>query len=263
MLLNLTGSLNLKWMVRKDKNVMFMNKLEIKELYVSSGEKEIVKGVSLNVNEGEIHLILGKNGSGKSSFAKGVMGISGYNVKGSIKLNDEEIGKLKINERAKKGLFMLFQNPIELEGIKNHVLMRQSLRSHNREVDLSSFKEVYISSLSSAGLSEDFAQRDVNVNFSGGEKKKNELTQMLILKPKFSIIDEIDSGLDVDSVKNVSSIMEKCVGEGMGIVLITHNPSLIKQIKFTQVYFMDDGKIVKKGKEIVEEFEKKGFKVLE
>jgi len=141
--------------------------------------------------------------------------------------------------------------------------MRQSLRSHNREKDLTLFKEIYNSALKDTGLNEDFAQRDVNVNFSGGEKKKNELTQMLIIRPKFAIIDEIDSGLDVDSVKNVTSIIDKCAKEGMGIILITHNPSMIKKINFTQIYFMDNGKIINKGKDIVNEFEKKGFAVLE
>lgn len=242
---------------------MIMNKLEIENLYVSSEEKEIVKGVSLKVNEGEIHLILGKNGSGKSTFAQGLMGVSNYKTKGSIKINGEEISKFKINERAKKGLFLLFQSPVELEGIKNHTLMRQSLRSHGREKDLIIFKELYNSSLQNVGLDEEFAMRDVNINFSGGEKKKNELTQMLVLRPKFSIIDEIDSGLDVDSVRNVSSIIEKCACEGMGIILITHNPSIIKQIKFTQVYFMKEGKIIRKNNDIINEFEKKGFNVLE
>lgn len=260
MLLNLTGLLKSKWITHKDD---IMNKLEIENLHVFSEEKEIVKGISLQINEGEIHLILGKNGSGKSTLAQGLMGISNYETKGSIKINGEEISGIKINERAKKGLFLLFQNPVEIEGIKNHTLMRQSLRSHNREKDLTLFKEIYNSSLLNVGLSEEFAQRDVNVNFSGGEKKKNELTQMLILKPKFSIIDEIDSGLDVDSVRNVTSIIEKCAGEGMGIILITHNPSMIKKINFTQVYFMDNGKIINKGKDIVNEFEKKGFAVLD
>lgn len=239
-----------------------MNELEIENLHVFSEDKEIIKGVSLSVKGGEIHLILGKNGSGKSTLAQGLMGLSSYRTEGSIKINGEEINSLKINERARKGLFLLFQNPVEIEGVKNHTLMRQGLRSHNREKDLGMFKEIYNSALLNVGLEEEFAQRDVNVNFSGGEKKKNELSQMLILNPKFSIIDEIDSGLDVDSVKKVSSIIEGCAGKGMGIILITHNPSLIKQINFTQIYFMDEGKIIKKGKEIVRDFEKKGFAVL-
>lgn len=249
--------------MRKDKKVIFMNKLEIKNLHVSVEDMVIVNGVSLTINEGEIHLILGKNGSGKSTLAQGIMGISNYETKGSIKLNDDEISEIKINERAKKGLFLLFQNPVELDGVKNHVLLRQGLRSHGKEKELVGFKEKYKEVLTETGLNETFAERDVNVNFSGGEKKKNELTQLLILKPKFALIDEIDSGLDVDSVKNVSSIIEKCAKEGTGILLITHNPSMIKQIQFTQVYFMENGKIINKGKEIVEEFEKKGFSVLE
>lgn len=260
MLWNLTGSLNLKWTIHRDD---IMNKLEIKNLYVSSEDKEIVKDVSLNVQSGEIHLIVGKNGSGKSTLAQGIFGFSPYKVKGSIKLNSEEISKIKINEKVKKGLYIAFQNPVELEGIKNHTLLRQSLRALGKEAELNVFKEKYYDTLNEVGLNKEFYDREVNLKFSGGEKKKNEIAQMLILKPHFSILDEIDSGLDVDSIKSISKIIENCAKEGMGIILITHNPLMIKQVNYTHVYLMDKGTIVSKDKDLLKQFEEKGFSILE
>jgi Fe-S cluster assembly ATP-binding protein len=239
------------------------NKLEIKNLYVSSEEKEIVKGVSLEIKSGEIHLILGKNGSGKSTFAQGVIGFSPYKVQGSIKLNGEEISKLKIHEKARKGIYIAFQNPVEIPGIKNHTLVRQSLRALGKEKELNDFKNKFNEKLSSVNLSEEFYERDVNFNFSGGEKKKNEIAQMLILKPSFSILDEIDSGLDVDSIKSISKIIEDSAKEGMGVILITHNPLMIKQINYTHLYLMENGGIVSKDKELLNHFEEKGFSILE
>mgnify|MGYP000263730183 CR=1 FL=1 len=251
--------------MRKDKKVVFMNenKLEIENLHVSSEDKEIVKGVSLKVKSGEIHLILGKNGSGKSTFAQGIFNFSPYKVEGSIKFNGEEISKLKIHEKVRKGLYIAFQNPIEIPGIKNHTLVRQSLRAHGKEKELNNFKNKFNEKLNYVNLSEEFYGRDVNFNFSGGEKKKNEIAHMLMLNPSFSIFDEIDSGLDVDSIKIMSKIIEDSVKKGMGVILITHNPLMIKQINYTHLYLMENGKIVSKDKELLNQFEEKGFSILE
>lgn len=179
----------------------------VKNLHVTIGKENILNGINLTIPSGEVHAIMGPNGSGKSTLSMVLAGSSNYNIKsGSILLNNKEIIHMSPNERASEGLFLAFQNPIEIPGVNNAYFLRTIIKAHKKYnkmsiVDITSLIESYMLKL---GISSDFLKRDVNDCFSGGEKKRNEIIQMMILEPKFSILDEIDSGLDIDALKFVS-----------------------------------------------------------
>jgi Fe-S cluster assembly ATP-binding protein len=237
----------------------------VKNLHVTIGKENILNGINLTIPSGEVHAIMGPNGSGKSTLAMVLAGSSNYNIKsGSILLNNKELIHMSPNERASEGLFLAFQNPIEIPGVNNAYFLRTIIKAHKKYnkmsiVDITSLIESYMLKL---GISSDFLKRDVNDCFSGGEKKRNEIIQMMILEPKFSILDEIDSGLDIDALKFVSisigSFLKK--NPSSSILLVTHYSRLFKYIKPVKIHILIGGKIVTSGDmNLVKQLEIKGY----
>ena len=247
--------------------------LEIKDLHASIEGKEILTGLSLNIDKGEVHAIMGPNGSGKSTMANVLLGHPKYNViSGEILVQGQRILDLKTDERAKKGLFLGFQYPTEISGVGySHFLrnayntLSKSLREEqkNREVFLTvkEFHEYVKKNLDSVGLDPSFLGRYLNEGFSGGEKKRSEVMQMLVLKPNIAILDEPDSGLDIDSVKSVAEAINKLIASGAGVVVITHYARILRYLtRLDKVHVMAKGKIIKSGgRELSEELETKGY----
>jgi Fe-S cluster assembly ATP-binding protein len=236
--------------------------LEIKDLHISAEGKEIVKGISLKIKEGELHVLMGPNGSGKSTLAKAIMGHPSLTVtSGEMLIDGESIKELKANERAKKGIFLEFQNPIEIEGLG---LMNFLNTARGAVGDKTSFKDFMTEVRQNSEklkMKEDLIGRSLNYGFSGGEKKKVEILQMAVLKPKMIILDEPDSGLDVDAVKvvaeNVNEFQRK---NKAGVLLITHYSRILNYMDPNFIHVMQDGKIVKEGgKKLIEEVEKNGY----
>jgi Fe-S cluster assembly ATP-binding protein len=242
--------------------------LEIKNLKakVIDENKMILKGVNLTVNEGEIHAIMGPNGSGKSTLANVIMGNPKFEItEGEILFKGQSILDLDTAERAKLGLFMSFQSPEEIEGVKTRQLLLNSYRNIKSEDDSSALKvNKKIMDLSDVvSLDKVFLDRYVNTGFSGGEKKKSEILQMGLLSPKLTILDEIDSGLDVDALKIVSESINKFKNENMGMLIITHYQRILNYIKpdFVHVYY--DGKIISTGDaDLAKEIEEKGYTMI-
>lgn len=239
------------------------NTLYIKDLHSNIDSKEILKGISLEIKSGEVHVIMGPNGSGKSTFCNSIMGAPYINnTKGSITLNDSDITKLSANKRANLGLFLSFQNPIEIPGVNFLSFLRQAKNSNQKEhIDPLQFLDEAKESLKLLNFHEDFLSRSVNEGFSGGEKKKSEIFQMCILKPKFAILDEIDSGLDVDALKIVATAIQKInQTQNTGIILITHYNKILKYISPNYVHIISDGKIIKSGdQKLAQKIEENGF----
>ncbi|KAG2475331.1 MAG: FeS assembly ATPase (SufC) [Nitrosopumilales archaeon] len=245
--------------------------LEIKNLHVSREEKEILKGVNLKTGPGEVHALMGPNGSGKSTLAYTILGHPRYQVtKGDILLDGESILKLKTNERAKKGLFLGFQYPTEVSGVGfSHFLrtsynaLSKALGGENREVFITvrEFQKYLKENLNAVGLKDEFLSRYLNEGFSGGEKKRAEVLQMAVLKPKISILDEPDSGLDIDAVQSVAKSISKIADKDSTIILITHYARILKYLdKLDYVHVISDGKVLKNGDaSLADELEKKGY----
>ena len=240
---------------------MHENKLEIKDLDVSVDGNKILKNINLEIKEGEIHALMGPNGSGKSTLAHVIMGNPKYTVdKGSIVFNGQDLLNLKSEERAKLGIFLAFQHPVEVSGVNVFNFLRTAYtKLHSEEIDIEEFEKVIVKKLKMLGMSEYFISRYLNDGFSGGEKKKFEVLQMLILRPKIAILDEIDSGLDVDSLKTISKLI-KGLTKNTGILLITHYERILKYIKPHFVHVIIDGKIVESGNStLVSIIEKNGY----
>jgi len=245
--------------------------LEIKDLHVSREGKEILKGVNLKTGPGEVHALMGPNGSGKSTLAYTILGHPKYQVtKGDILLDGESILKLKTNERAKKGLFLGFQYPTEVSGVGfSHFLrtsynaLSKALGGGNREVFITvrEFQKYLKENLNAVGLKDEFLSRYLNEGFSGGEKKRAEVLQMAVLKPKISILDEPDSGLDIDAVQSVAKSISKIADKDSTIILITHYARILKYLdKLDYVHVISDGKVLKNGDaSLADELEKKGY----
>ena len=238
--------------------------LEIKDLHVEAEGKEIVQGVTLTIKDGEQHVLMGPNGSGKTTLAKAIMGHPQLKItKGEMLLDGESIKDLKPNERAKKGIFLQFQNPTEIEGLglmnflntaRGAVGSSQSFKDFMTEVKNTSAK---------LKIKEDLIGRSLNYGFSGGEKKKTEILQMSVLKPKLAILDEPDSGLDVDAVKVVAkSVSELQKKTKIGLLVITHYSRILNYMSPQFIHVMNDGKIVREGgKELIEQIEKEGYEI--
>ncbi len=238
-------------------------KLEINDLHVEVEGKEVVKGVSLAINQGELHVIMGPNGSGKTTLAKTIMGHPLSKVTGGDILSDgASVLGMKANERAKLGIFLEFQNPVEIEGLGLLGFLNTARGAVSTEKF--SFKE-FMGEIkgraSSLSLKEEIIGRSLNHGFSGGEKKKVEILQMALLKPRIAILDEPDSGLDVDAVKTVASnINDLRKKNNMGILLITHYSRILNYMEPQFIHIMKDGRIIREGgKELISEIEEKGY----
>ena len=225
-----------------------MHKLEIKDLCVDIDEKQILKNFNLTLKEGEIHAIMGPNGTGKSTLSKVIMGDSEYTIKsGDILYDDESILSLPTDERARKGIFLAMQMPIELEGVTNADLLKTALHDKD-DFKLMSFIKELNKHVEDLSMDKEMIHRSVNLGFSGGERKKNEILQMYMLKPNIIILDEIDSGLDVDSLRIVGeNVMNYYKEKKPAILVITHYQRLLNYIKPDFVHILYDGSIIKSG----------------
>ena len=243
--------------------------LEIKDLQVSIDDNEILKKLNLTVNKGEIHAIMGPNGSGKSTFSKVLAGHPAYSVlNGDILFKGSSILELDPEERSHLGIFLAFQYPIEIPGVSNEDFLRLAYNSKQKfygkhEVDPIEFLTIVTEKLSFVNMSPLFLSRNVNEGFSGGEKKRNEILQMTLLDSELSILDETDSGLDIDALKIISNGINKFMNSQKSIILITHYQRLLDYIKPDYVHVMQDGKIIKTGSaELAKELEDKGYEWL-
>jgi len=236
--------------------------LEIKDLHVEVESKEILKGVNLSVKPGEIHAIMGPNGSGKSTLSFSIMGHPKYTVtQGSVMLENEDVLGMEVDERAKKGLFLSFQYPYEIPG----VTMANFLRTAYGEVtgtkpNVMDFMKLLNEKMALLKMDKSFAKRYVNVGFSGGEKKRAEILQLAVLNPKYAILDETDSGLDVDALRIVAEGLKNLVGPNLGVIIITHYQRILHHIKPDYVHILTGGRIVKSGDfSLAVEVEEKGY----
>ena len=238
------------------------NLLEIKDLYVNVEDKQILKGLNLKINKGELHVIMGPNGAGKSTLANIILNNPNYTIQsGQIDFEGENINELKTDERAKKGIFMSFQTPEEIEGITVTNFLKTAKKSITGEnVKIFEFKKRFEENMKSLEINPDYATRDLNVGFSGGEKKKNEILQMLMLNPKLAILDETDSGLDVDAIKIVSKGIKLFKNENNGVLIITHSTKILKELPVDYVHILVDGKIIKSGdRSLADKIEEEGY----
>lgn len=238
--------------------------LEIKDLHVSIEDKEILKGVNLTINTDEIHAIMGPNGTGKSTVSSAIMGHPSYEVtKGEVLLDGVNILELEVDERAKAGLFLAMQYPSEITGVTNADFMRSAInakREEGQEINLMQFIKKLDKNMDFLDIDKDMAQRYLNEGFSGGEKKRNEILQLMMLEPKFAILDEIDSGLDIDALKVVSKGINQMRGENFGALMITHYQRLLNYITPDKVHVMYAGKVVKSGgPELAKRLEEEGY----
>lgn len=228
-----------------------MSTLEIKDLHVSIEDKEILKGVNLTLKTGEIHAIMGPNGTGKSTLSAAIMGNPNYEVtQGEILLDGQNILELEVDERARLGLFLAMQYPSEIPGITNAEFMRAAINARREEDDKISVRE-FLKKLDEKmdllNMPEEMAERYLNEGFSGGEKKRNEILQLLMLEPSFAILDEIDSGLDIDALKVVAKGVNAMRGDDFGALIITHYQRLLNYITPDVVHIMMDGRVVLTG----------------
>ncbi|KKI63134.1 Fe-S cluster assembly ATPase SufC [Staphylococcus cohnii] len=238
--------------------------LEIKDLHVSIEDKEILKGVNLTINTGEIHAVMGPNGTGKSTLSSAIMGHPSYEVtQGEVLLDGVNILELDVDDRAKAGLFLAMQYPSEITGVTNADFMRSAInakREEGEEINLMQFIKKLDKEMDFLDIDQDMAQRYLNEGFSGGEKKRNEILQLMMLEPKFAILDEIDSGLDIDALKVVSKGINQMRGETFGSLIITHYQRLLNYITPDHVHVMYGGKIVTSGgPELAKRLEEEGY----
>ena len=238
--------------------------LTVKDLHVNVEDKEILHGVDLTINKGETHVLMGPNGTGKSTLGYALMGNPRYSVtEGEIWFQGKNITEEPVNERAKDGIFLSFQNPLEVPGVTLSAFIRSALEQKTgKRIRLWDFKKELARTMEILQMDPSYAERDLNVGFSGGEKKKAEILQLLMLKPSLAILDETDSGLDVDAVRTVSRGIEEyqknCDG---GLLIITHSTRILEYLSVDDTHVMVEGKIVKTGDaSLVDEINEKGFK---
>lgn len=245
-----------------------MNKklLEIKNLNASICEKPIIKGLNLTINSGEIHVIMGPNGSGKSTFSKVLAGHPSYKIEaGEAFFKNKALFSLSPETRALEGLFLAFQSPPEVPGVTNYDFLRVAFNEKRKYVGKPEFNPLeFMKHIHMLGkklkLKNEFLQRNLNEGFSGGEKKQNEILQVLLLKPKLIILDEIDSGLDIDALKMICQILISSLPKKTSLLIITHYSRLLNYLKPTYIHIMKDGRLLKTGKlELVKELEKSGY----
>ena len=240
--------------------------LEIKNLHANVGDKEILKGLTLSIGAGEVHAIMGPNGSGKSTLANVLTGRPGYTItQGSITFNGTDLGELEPEERARLGIFLGFQYPVEIPGVNSMYFLRAALNAQRKargaaELDGIDFMEFIKDKVELLEMDMDFLKRPVNVGFSGGEKKRHETLQMTVLEPTFAILDETDSGLDIDALKVVAKGVNSLRAPARSVLLITHYQRLLDYIEPDFVHVLAGGRILKSGgKELALELEAKGY----
>ena len=241
-----------------------MSVLEIKDLHVSIEDKEILKGVNLTLKTGEIAAIMGPNGTGKSTLSAAIMGNPIFEVtQGEILLDGENILEMEVDERARLGFFLAMQYPSEIPGITNAEFIRAAMNAGKKDDEKISVRDFIMKldeKMELLGMKEEMAERYLNEGFSGGEKKRNEILQLLMLEPKFALLDEIDSGLDIDALKVVSKGVNAMRGEGFGAMIITHYQRLLNYITPDIVHVMMDGRVVLSGgPELAARLEKEGY----
>jgi len=242
--------------------------LEIKNLKASINNRQILKGLNLSIKPGELHAVMGPNGSGKSTLANVLSGKNGYEISGELNFEGKSLKKIPVEERAKKGIFLAFQYPLEIPGVNTNNFLKTSLNSirkakGDKELDTLSFLKLVKEKSLELGIDEKILSRQLNVGFSGGEKKKNEILQMKILNPSFSILDETDSGLDIDALKIIANGVNSSRDKKKSFLVITHYQRLLNYIKPDFVHILSDGKIIKTGcSQLAEELEKTGYKNL-
>ena len=242
--------------------------LEIKNLQASINNKTILKGLNLTIKPGELHAMMGPNGSGKSTLANVLSGKNVYKISGELNFKGEDLKKIPVDERARKGIFLAFQYPLEIPGVNTNIFLKTSLNAirkskGEKELDTLAFLKLVREKSSELGIDEKTLSRQLNVGFSGGEKKKNEILQMKILDPNFSILDETDSGLDIDALKIVAKGVNSSRDSKKSFLVITHYQRLLDYIKPDFVHVLSDGKIIKTGcGELAEELEKTGYQKL-
>lgn len=241
--------------------------LEIKGLTAGTDDKEILKGIDLSVGEGETHVIMGPNGAGKSTLGLTIMGSPEYSITGgSILFDGEELVGLSTDKIARKGIFLSFQNPVEVPGLTFKSFLRSALEQVSGErIKMRKFNERLESAMKTLDMDPAYAQRDLNAGFSGGEKKKAEILQLLVLRPRLAILDETDSGLDVDAVRTVSMGIEAYRKEvGGTLIIITHSTRLLESLKVDRTHVIVSGKVAKEGgAELVDQINARGFEGIE
>ncbi len=240
--------------------------LKISNLCVKIKNQLILNKLNINIKKGEIHVIMGPNGSGKSTLSLTIAGHKKYKIhNGSILFNNKNISKYSIDERAKKGLFISFQKDIEIPGLNNQLFLYESLNSirkynNKKLLNIVEFKKKLKKKISILNYSSKLLKRSVNENFSGGERKKNDILHILLIKPKLIILDEIDSGLDIDTSKNIFNIINKLKKKKKSLIIITHNTKIVNFIKVDYLHILNKGKIIKtNNKNIINIIEKKGY----
>jgi Fe-S cluster assembly ATP-binding protein len=240
--------------------------LSVRDLHAQIGPRKILRGVNLEVNPGEVHAIMGPNGSGKSTLANVLAGRAGYDVtKGTVTYEGEDLLALEPEERARRGVFLAFQYPVEIPGVNNAYLLKAALNAHRKqrgeaEVDAFDFLALIRAKMQLMQMDESFLGRGVNEGFSGGEKKRNEILQMAVLEPPLAVLDETDSGLDIDALRVVASGVNSLRRPDRAIVMVTHYQRLLEYIEPDRVHVLSGGRILKSGdKSLALELEKRGY----
>lgn len=240
--------------------------LEIKDLHVKIGQKEILRGLNLSVNAGEVHAIMGPNGSGKSTLAQVLAGRESFHVeRGTIQWDGRDLAQMSIEDRAREGLFMAFQYPIEIPGVSNAYFLRAAVNAVRRhrgepEMDAMDFLTLVKAEMKTVGMKEEFLYRSVNEGFSGGEKKRNEVLQMSLLQPRLAVLDETDSGLDIDALRVVAEGVNRLRSPDRALIVITHYQRLLEYIVPDYVHVLSGGRIEHSGgSELALELEERGY----